>query len=30
MIQDADYTERECKELIDQIVALEKGENHDF
>ena len=28
--QDADYTERECKKLIDQIVALEKGENHDF
>ena len=30
MIQDADYTEIECKNLIDQIIALEKGENHDF
>ncbi|MDD4438578.1 MAG: hypothetical protein PHS04_11155 [Tissierellia bacterium] len=28
--QDANYAERECKKLIDQIVALEKGENHDF
>ena len=27
--QDADYTERECKKLIDQIVALEKGVNHE-
>ena len=26
MIQDADYTERECKNLIDQIVALEEKE----
>ena len=26
----AGYTERECKKLIDQIIALEKGENHDF
>ena len=27
--QDADYTERECKKLIDQIVALEKGVRHE-
>ena len=26
VIQDADYTERECKKLIDQIVALENKE----
>ena len=30
IIQDADYAEIECKKLIDQIVALEKEENHDF
>jgi len=28
--QYADYAERECKNLIDQIVALEKEENHDL
>ena len=26
IIQDADYTEKECKKLIDQIVALERRE----
>lgn len=31
MIQDADYVEMECKNLIDQIVALEEKEkSHDF
>lgn len=31
MIQNASYTERECKNLIDQIIALEEKEkSHDF
>lgn len=31
MIQDESYVERECKKLIDQIIALEnKEKSHDF